>query len=155
MTFAKFFAGSLVGMTISQLVLIALYGIGGMNALVAGIIAFVSGAVPNFLVNRRWAWERKRLDTAKREVLPYAIVVGIGGLASSGLSAYFEHLIRPEVHSHFLRTVLLDIAYVSSYGIFFILKFAVLDRFVFHGALATREQNKAADEAKTAERELT
>jgi putative flippase GtrA len=155
-TFVKFFAGSLVGMTISQIVLIGLYGIWGMSALPAGIIAFVAGSIPNFLINRRWAWGKKKMDTAKREVLPYAIVVGLGGLASSGLSAYFEHWIRPEVQSHFVRTVLLDIAYVASYGIFFILKFAVLDRFVFHrapnGAMAAKEQ-KAAEQ--TTAHELT
>lgn len=156
-TFAKFFAGSLVGMTISQLVLITLYGIGGMSALAAGIIAFVAGAIPNFLINRRWAWGNTQMSTVKREVLPYAIVVGLGGLASSGLSAYFESLIRPEVQSHFLRTALLDIAYVASYGIFFLLKFAVLDRFVFHrapnGAVSAREQRTTHQ--ATAEHELT
>lgn len=131
MTFAKFFAGSMVGTVISQLVLIGLYGVSGTSAATASVLAFIAGAVPNFFLNRRWAWGRRGADGAWREMLPYAVVVTVGGLAASGLSTTAEHLIRPVVENHVLRTAILDLAYLASFGVVFVFKFALLDRFVF------------------------
>lgn len=150
MTFAKFFAGSMVGTAISQLVLITLYGIGGTSAVTASMLAFVAGAVPNFFLNRRWAWGRIGTEGAWREMVPYAVVVTVGGLTASGLSSFAEHLIRPVVESHVWRTAILDLAYLTSFGLVFVFKFALLDRFVFHRAPNGRAgAEDSADEAQT------
>ena len=81
--FSKFAAGSVAATVLSQLTLTGLFWLGGVNATTASLVAFVAGAIPNFVVNWKWTWGRSGRPALVRELLPYiAIVVG-GGLAAT------------------------------------------------------------------------
>ncbi len=123
---------------ISQATLIGLLWAGAAPAL-ASALAFVAGAVPNFLLARRWAWGRTGTPAVKRELVPYFCVIGAAGVASVGLTTLAGHLTEPLDLSGFVRIVVLDAVFLGSYGLVFIAKFALLDRFVFRGAGRTRE----------------
>ena len=129
--FGKFAIASVLSTLVSQVTLMGVYGLGGRTALVASVCAFAAGAVPNFLINRRWAWGRKGRQGMARELLPYLIVVIAGGVASTGLITLADSLLEPVLASRGWRTLALDGVYVASYGLLFIVKFALLDRLVF------------------------
>lgn len=129
--FGKFASASLVSTVISQLTLMGVYGIGGADATVASVCAFAAGAIPNFLINRRWAWQRKGRPAVGKELLPYLAVILVGGLASTGLITLADGLLQPVLTDRTWRTLALDGVYVGSYGLLFFAKFLVLDRFVF------------------------
>jgi putative flippase GtrA len=113
---------------LSQLTLTGLFWLGGVNATTASLVAFVAGAIPNFIVNWKWTWGRSGRPALLRELLPYiAIIVG-GGLAATALTTVTDHVLAPMVTDRGARTITLDIAYLSSYAILFVLKFALLDR---------------------------
>jgi putative flippase GtrA len=113
---------------LSQLTLTGLFWLGGVNATTASLVAFVAGAIPNFVVNWKWTWGRSGRPAVVRELLPYiAIIVG-GGLAATALTTLTDHVLAPLVTDRGARTITLDIAYLSSYAILFVLKFALLDR---------------------------
>jgi putative flippase GtrA len=113
---------------LSQLTLTGLFWLGGVNATTASLVAFVAGAIPNFIVNWKWTWGRSGRPAVLRELLPYiAIIVG-GGLAATALTTLTDHVLAPLVTDRGARTITLDIAYLSSYAILFVLKFALLDR---------------------------
>jgi putative flippase GtrA len=126
--FSKFAAGSVAATVLSQLTLTGLFWLGGVNATTASLVAFVAGAIPNFVVNWKWTWGRSGRPALVRELLPYiAIIVG-GGLAATALTTLTDHVLAPLVTDRGARTITLDIAYLSSYAILFVLKFALLDR---------------------------
>jgi putative flippase GtrA len=113
---------------LSQLTLTGLFWLGGVNATTASLVAFVAGAIPNFIVNWKWTWGRTGRPALLRELLPYiAIIVG-GGLAATALTTLTDHVLAPMLTDRGARTITLDVAYLSSYAILFVLKFALLDR---------------------------
>jgi putative flippase GtrA len=135
--FSKFAAGSVAATVLSQLTLTGLFWLGGVNATTASLVAFVAGAIPNFIVNWKWTWGRSGRPALLRELLPYiAIIVG-GGLAATALTTLTDHVLAPLVTDRGARTITLDIAYLSSYAILFVLKFALLDRVFRRGKTAT------------------
>jgi putative flippase GtrA len=131
--FVRFFraaASSVTAMAISQVTLLAILWWGG-HPTVASAAAFVAGAVPNYVMTRRWVWGRRDKPRVKSEVLPYLLVIALGGLAAVGMTSLVGWLLTPLTMSDTLRVILLDGAYVSSYALVFILKFTLLDRLVF------------------------
>ena len=123
-------ASSVAATAVSQIALLAVLATGGAPAL-AGTLAWASGAVLNFVVTRRWVWGRTGRPRVRRELMPYLAVVGLGGLASVGLTTLAGNLLTPLSLPHALWVVLVDGAYVASYAVVFVVKFTLLDRLVF------------------------
>ncbi|HEY3708403.1 MAG TPA: GtrA family protein [Amycolatopsis sp.] len=131
-------ATSSVGATLlSQAALLSVLALGGAPAL-ASAFAFAAGAVLNFFLTRRWVWGRRGRPQIAAELVPYVAVISLGGLASVGLTTLTGHLLAPLDLPHFWWVVLIDAAYVGSYALVFVVKFTMLDRFVFgRGAART------------------
>lgn len=139
--FSKFAAGSVFSTLLSQVTLTGLYGWGHTSATVASLVAFVAGAIPNFLINWKWTWARAGKPALVRELVPYiAIIVG-GGLAATGLTTLTDHVLAPLVTDRAWRTITLDAAYLSSYAMLFVVKFALLDK-----VIGTRRKKTAVAE---------
>ncbi|MCU1680633.1 MAG: hypothetical protein JWQ81_1372 [Amycolatopsis sp.] len=132
---------SVVATVISQVALLVILSSGG-SAVVASAVAFVAGAVPNFLLTRSWVWGRQGKPRVKTEVAPYLVVIALGGLASVGLTTLTGHLLAPLALPGLLRVVLLDGAYVASYAMVFVFKFTLLDRVVFSRDAVARDAGR-------------
>lgn len=52
----RYAAGSAIATGCAQLAFLLVYGLAGAAVPVAGVVAFVAGAVPNFLLYRYWTW---------------------------------------------------------------------------------------------------
>ena len=134
---ARAAATSVAATVLSQVVLLGVLTTGGVPAL-ASTLAWAAGAVLNFVVTRRWVWGRTGRPRVRRELLPYLVVIGLGGLASIGLTTLAGALLTPLDLPHPLWVVLVDGAYVASYALVFVVKFTLLDRLVFgRGAART------------------
>jgi len=120
---ARYSASSVVATVVSQLAFALCYWFGSA-AIVATLVAWLAGAVPNYVMNRRWAWGRGG------QLLPYAIIV-IGTAATAALvTTVTSHLVQG-IDSHAWKTLLVTGSYFGTYGVLFILKFLLFDRFVF------------------------
>jgi putative flippase GtrA len=124
-------ATSIGATLISHGTFIGLVGFGHVRAGIASAIAFALGATFNYFVGRRVTWGRTNRPDVVKETLPYVIVVGSTALLSIGGTTLTEHLIEPLGLSHLQHTIVLEIAFIVSYGVVFLLKFALLDRIVF------------------------
>ncbi|MFJ1759715.1 GtrA family protein [Amycolatopsis sp. NPDC088138] len=123
-------ATSVAATVVSQVVLLAVLATGGA-AVLASTLAWAAGAVLNFVITRRWVWGRTGRPRVRRELLPYLAVIGLGGLASIGLTTLSGSLLTPLNLPHVWWVVLVDGTYVASYALVFVLKFALLDKLVF------------------------
>jgi putative flippase GtrA len=121
---------SVAATVVSQIALLAVLATGGVPVL-ASTLAWAAGAVLNFVVTRRWVWGRTGRPRVRRELLPYLVVIGLGGLASVGLTTLAGSLLTPLNLPHLWWVVLVDGAYVASYALVFVVKFTLLDRLVF------------------------
>ncbi|HWC81979.1 MAG TPA: GtrA family protein [Pseudonocardiaceae bacterium] len=139
--FSIFTVGSVVSTLISQLVLTLMYWGGGHGAALASVAAFIAGAIPNFLINWRFTWGRRGRPALLAELLPYlAIVIG-GGLAATALTTIADHFLTPLLTARGGRTIVLDVVYLASYALFFVLKFALLNKVFTRSRTAPRAQS--------------
>ena len=90
----------------------------------ATLVAWLAGAVPNYLLSRRWAWGRQG------QLLPYAMIVIGSAVTAALVTTATDHLVQG-IDSHAWKTVLVTGSYFGTYGVLFILKFVLFDRLVF------------------------
>ncbi|TCC53043.1 GtrA family protein [Kribbella capetownensis] len=127
---AKYSASSVIAGVISELAFALCYWVGA-RPLWASVVAFLAGALPNYVLNRRWAWGRTGRADRTRELLPYAIIVVVTALAAALATSAADHWLRDRIDSHVWQTVLVSATFLGTYGVMFILKFVLFDRFVF------------------------
>jgi putative flippase GtrA len=142
---AKYAAGSVVATVLSQIAFTVTYGLLDSSAAVASVVAFFVGAVPNYLLNKAWAW-KDRGETRRAEVLSYILVIAVTNLLAIGMTTLADAWVRSHVSSHGVRTLLVDGAYLASYGVMFVVKFLLFDGLVF-SARRSRHQVRSTTRA--------
>lgn len=127
---ARYSASSVIAGVISELGFLACYWL-GTPPVVASIVAFAAGAVPNYILNRRWAWGRTGRADRTRELLPYVVIVVVTAAAAALMTTAADHWLRDRIDSQLVQTVLVGATFLGTYGVMFVLKFVLFDRFVF------------------------
>jgi len=125
----RYSAGSVVAAVVSEATLTLLVGVARMSAGPAAVLAFCAGAVPNWILNRRWAWEHAGRVSLRRELGPYLLIVFATLVATAGASAAVDAATRHV--SHWVAVVAVDGAYIAATGLMFVVKFVLFDRLVF------------------------
>ncbi len=130
----RYAIGSVIALATSVVVFALLLG-AGLGTTACSVAAFVAGAIPNWVLNRRWAWERgeHRLDVV-REVLGY-LAVSLIALAASSLGTGATHawVVRHVRAGSTARVLVVTGSYVAIQALLFLAKFLVYDRWVFSG----------------------
>ena len=126
----RYAGASVVAGIISEVVFVVTYWFAA-NPLVASLVAFVAGAVPNYLMNRYWAWQRRGRPDRSRELLPYVVIVIVTALIAILVTTAADRWVREHVTAHALQVTLVAIAFLATYGTMFVLKFVLFDRFIF------------------------
>jgi putative flippase GtrA len=110
--------------------LLVLLAVGmGVDAGTANAIGVVCGIPVSYVGNRRWVWRRTGRSALLREVVPFwsicllglavsTLVVGRVGAATAALPATW-------------RVVILPIANAATFGVLWLVQFALLDRVIF------------------------
>jgi putative flippase GtrA len=125
----RYSAGSVVAAVVSEITLTLLVGVARMAAGPAAVLAFLAGAIPNWILNRQWAWEHSGRVSLRHELMPYILIVLATLLATAGASAAAAAATRHA--SHWVSVVAVDAAYIAATGLMFVIKFVLFDRFVF------------------------
>jgi putative flippase GtrA len=129
----RYAAGSVVAFGCSEIVLMASYGLLGTRAWTSASLAWLAGAVPNYLLNRRWAWKRRGRAQFLRETLPYwAITLSTAAMAV-GATSLLDGWVRSSVSGRAEQSLLLGGVYLAAYGVVFAVKFVLFDKWVFAG----------------------
>jgi putative flippase GtrA len=126
----RYTGASVIAGVISETVFVVTYWFGAVP-LVASLLAFVAGAVPNYLMNRYWAWRRRGRPDRMREVLPYAMIVVVTALTAIVVTTAADRWVRDHVIAHPVQVILVGAAFLATYGAMFVLKFVLFDRFIF------------------------
>jgi putative flippase GtrA len=136
---AGYSLGSVIAAITSEVAFLAAYGPGGAGPALASAAGFVGGALPNYFLNRRWAWADRRGRRRRNEIVLYTIVA----LASYGASVLAtraaEHWAHDLTADHTWRVLLVGAAYLAVSGVFFVVKFGL-----YHFAVFTAEPGSGA-----------
>jgi putative flippase GtrA len=126
--------GSVIAAITSEGAFLLTYGPGGTGPALASAAGFVGGAVPNYFLNRRWAWSDRRGRTHRTEIILYAAVALSSYGASVLVTGAAETWARHRTADRQSRVLLVGAAYLAVSGAFFIVKFVL-----YHFAVFTSE----------------
>lgn len=124
-------AGSLIAVVTSELCFAAAWGVLHTTNEIANLLGFLGGAVPNYILNRKWAWKDRDGRSRRSEIIWYFSVAIVTYLLSTVITGWAESGTRSLAHSHDLRVVLVAASYLAVSGVMFILKFIVYEKVVF------------------------
>src|SRR5690606_32266968 len=114
---------SVVGVVVTQVALVVLIGIFDQHPVASNVAAVSLAAVPAFVLNKRWVWNRDGKVSLRREVLPFWVFTLAGLLLSTGLVAV--------AHSVSNSQVLVNAANLAGFGVLWVAKFLFLDKVIF------------------------
>lgn len=89
----------------------------------ANITAVTLGAIPNYIVNRYWTWQKRGRSSLTGEVLPFWLLALIG----LGISTLFVHY----ADQRWGTPAAILLANITGFAVVWTAKFAVLDRVLF------------------------
>lgn len=136
-------AGSVIAAFTSELAFAASFGWGHFDTAEASLVGFLGGAVPNYILNRRWAWNDRRGRRQRDEVALYAVVSILSFLASWQVTTFAEVQARGVSEDRTWQVLLVAGAYLAVSGVFFVAKFVAYELVVFTKGPAERRRRHA------------
>ncbi len=125
--------GSVIAAITSEAAFLVAYGPAGAGPALSSAAGFVGGAVPNYVLNRRWAWSDRRGRRRRTEITLYAAVALSSYGASVVVTRTVERWARHLSGDRSSRVLLVGAAYLGVSGVFFVLKFVLYHFAVFTG----------------------
>jgi len=140
----KYGLGSIVAAVSSALAFALCYA-AGLHTTPASAIAFVAGAVPNYILNRRWAWQRTGKVDFWREIVIYTVVSLVSFVAAAAATGATSRAVKHLDISSTTQTLLVTGAYVATYAALFFAKFLCFEVYVFAGRQGARRAGSRSD----------
>src|SRR5262245_12443927 len=136
---AKYSAASVVAICVGQPVFWICNGVLGWDAIVSNLVSVSCGAVPNYLINRRWTWSQTGKNRLWGEIVPFWAMSALGLI----MSLLFVHYADERWHS----TPINAIAQLTGFGVVWLAKFLVLDKVMWR-IVREVQPDVAIDEAE-------
>jgi putative flippase GtrA len=127
----KYAVGSVIAFALSN-IFFALVYLPTDAPVAASVAGFIGGAVPNWILNRRWAWQQTGRPPAK-QLVTYALVSAVVLVTTSLATKWTNHQVAHvwHVQQHYVRLMIVTAAYVVVTVVLFFAKFAVYEFWVF------------------------
>jgi len=149
----RYTVGSIVAALTSAVVFAVLYVL-GVGTTTCSIVAFVAGAIPNWILNRRWAWQVKGRIAIGREVVAYVVVSVLTLLATTEATAFTQRQVQSLPAHHGIRVALVTASYLAVFGILFVIRFALYEFWIFSGRSRVRAALRARRAALRSRRQV-
>ncbi len=124
-------AGSVVAIIVSEAGFAAALGWGHTGTTIASAVGFVGGAIPNYILNRRWAWRDRRGRDRRAEILLYMTVALSSFVVSAVVTHWAEDWARRLVDDRGGQVAFTTAAFLAVSAAFFVVKFVIYETFVF------------------------
>ena len=134
----RYTIGSIVAAATSAVVFWVAYLLGA-SPTACSVTAFVAGAIPNWILNRRWAWKVEGRISLGREVVAYVIISLLSLIATSATTEWTANHVRSMTAGHnFIRAAIVTASYLAVFAVLFVAKFAVYELWIFAGRSRVR-----------------
>jgi putative flippase GtrA len=124
----RYTGGSVVATVCSEVTFVLLYGVLGLATTPSSLVGWLAGAVPNYWLNRSWAWQRTGRPRFRDEVLPYVVIIGVTLVLATGVTRWVDGALSGSDVSSTVRVILVAGAFFGVYVVMFVLRFFLLDR---------------------------
>ncbi len=145
----KFAAVSVISTVVTQTVLFLTYDVITLSsAMVCNVIATSVATVPAYWLNRTWTWGKRGKSSALREIAPFWIISFVGLVLSTVAVGIAAHNADQISHLHVVRTLFVQFANLFTYGLIWVGRYTVFNKFLFgEGTLRGDQRIVAAPEA--------
>ena len=131
-TFLKYSASSVITTILTVVVIYLTYDL--LNLASAGwcsAIGSISSIGPSYLLNRKWAWAKTGKSNFQTEVLPFWSI-GISGIIIASVASIGAADLASTINnSKQLSTLFVEISNIGTFGILWVGRFLILNRFLF------------------------
>ncbi len=141
----RYFTGSVVATASSEVVFVLLYGVLAMGTIWASVLSWLAGAVPNFWLNRNWAWQRTGRPSLRHEVLPYVVIILTTLILATIATGLADRWLHQQGTSSTLRVVLVAAVFLGVYVAVFVVRFFLLERLFNRPRRAQHDQPASKD----------
>ncbi|MDA8392855.1 MAG: GtrA family protein, partial [Actinomycetota bacterium] len=142
----RYSAVSAISIAVSSVVLFVTYGILRVgSATECNVIATAVAAVPSYYLNRKWAWGRTGASHLWREVVPFWVVAFIGLMFSIWAVRLAVQVCGALHLEHLATSVVVDISAFGSYGVLWVAKFGLFNRWLFVDRSVVRSARSGLD----------
>jgi putative flippase GtrA len=148
---ARYAIGSVIALLTSVVVFAVLYVL-GVGTTACSIAAFLAGAIPNWILNRRWAWKISGQVAFLREIVGYIAISLLALVGSSAATGWTQSQVQTIPAHHGIRVILVTASYVAVQAILFVAKFVVYEHWVFAGRSRLRAAVRSRHQVWTAAR---
>ena len=148
----KYALGSVIALGTSVVVFAVMDWL-GVRTGIDSAAAFVAGAIPNWVLNRKWAWQMSGRVEWLREIVAYTVISVLVWAASTWATGNTQNW----ASAHFaagdgLRVIFTTAAYVVVQAVFFVVKFVIYDKWVFAGRSRFRAAFRSRAQVRSAAR---
>jgi putative flippase GtrA len=133
----RYTIGSGVAFATSAVVFPILYVI-GFSTTICSIGAFTAGAIPNWVLNRRWAWKLSGRIAFGREIVAYVSISVFQLILTSLTTAWTQQQVQSIPAHHGIRAALVTASYLAVFVVMFAAKFAIYEFWIFSGKSRVR-----------------
>lgn len=141
----RYVAASVYSAIVGQVALLVAFGGLRWSAGAAAVFSFAVAAVASYHLNRIWVWERAGRSDLLREVVPFWIVAAVSLALTTAVIVGAEHLASRMTEVHWIRTAAVMGAAIASVFPVWLVKYLVLDRYVFTWSRLTGERPQLSE----------
>jgi len=122
---SRFLIVSAFNVAFGQGLLVLAYSWLGWSFAVSNGASVAIGVGPAYVLTRYWAWEKQSKNHLVKEVLPFGGLVFLGLIVSTVATGI--------ANTYSEAQVVLNLVNLASFGLIWVCKFLLLDRFMFGG----------------------
>jgi putative flippase GtrA len=145
--FTKYALGSVVAF-VSSNIAFALFYVMNASTTASSVAGFIAGAIPNWLLNRRWAWQATGRPPA-RQIIGYIGVSIIVLVTTSAVTGWTNEQVQSIPSGQGLRLLIVTGSYVLVTVVLFIAKFGIYEYWVFSEHSRVRAAFRALRQRQT------
>ena len=147
----RYTLGSMVAAGTSAIVFAMLY-VSGVGTTTCSVVAFVAGAIPNWILNRRWAWRVEGRVAFGREIVAYVLVSLATLFITAEATGWTSRQVQSIPAHHGIRVLLVTASYLAVFAILFAARFAVYEVWIFSGRSRVRAALRSRIQVRSAAR---
>jgi putative flippase GtrA len=127
----RYSMASAVAVVLSVVLLVLFNGVIGLSAWVSSTLATAIAAIPNYEMNRKWAWGKSGRSHLWKEVVPFWALAFLGWGVSTISVHFMETYAKQHDFSHLMSTLSVTIVYVAAFGVLWVAKFIIFNKVLF------------------------
>jgi len=137
---------SVISTGVSLSVIAIVFGVLHWGEIEATVFGNAVATLPSYWLNRKWAWGKHGRSHFMKEIVPFWTMSALGIAFSIVGAALARHIGREHDLTHLQLTLVVELANIVSFGLFWVLKLLVFNK-MFKVELAEFDEHLAAEES--------